>query len=353
MRTTRAPRNSEDTPMSELKHGDYVNDVNSILSQIEEDKDVSFNISDDEISSQIEEYKEERIEPSEGYVYVAREIIRQAGVENPNEYIYSGGSGGRQGTNPEPDAEEITETDDWITFEGCVIETSSPDTDGLIQTGTLADETGTINFTIWAKDGENPVETTLETGQSYRLESVVTDEFEQAGQMELNLRQVTEVSELTGDDAFDIDPENYEETISGAVVGFVEPMGLVDKCSNNECGRVYQEDECPNCGSTEPELTLRTKAILDTGDDTWTFILDSKQTEDNIGLSKKDAEELVRDHNDREAVKQYIEGKIHGEYWRLHGRDYGRNFQVNEVDLIDTPTITNLESIKSKIADLP
>jgi replication factor A1 len=340
--------------MSELKHPEFVENVNDILEGVEEKEGISIDVSDTEIDESIDEYQDERIEPDEGHIYVVRKLLRTAGVSSPNEYIYNGGSGERAGGNPNLNAEEITETDRWITFEGCVIETRQPDTDGLIQTGTLADDTGTINFTIWESNGENPIDERLKRGESYQLASVVTDLFEQAGQMELNIQQVTDIGRLEGDDAFDIDPENYQETISGSVVAFKSPMGLVDKCPNGNCGRVLQQrDECPDCGDIEAELTLRTKAVLDTGEEAWTFILDETQTNEEVNLSMEDAEELVREHNDRSVVNQYIQNQLHGEYLRLYGRNYGRNFTVDEVERIDPPTIGNLDSIKEQIADLP
>lgn len=343
--------------MTELKHQEHVDEVLNILDRVEDETDVSISVEPEAIDDRLEEFVGQRIEPDEGVRYVSREILRDAGVSNVNQYIQGGaGSRGNLGDNEQLVAEEIVEPDRWIAFEGTVIDLYEPSADAMVQNGVLADETGTIRFTVWEdNDGENTLDTELEQGKSYRLEPVVTNLFEQADQMELKLREATEVTELEGDDALDIDPETYTETVSGAIVSFQAPMGLVDRCPNQpECGRVVnQRDHCPDCGDIEAEIDLRTKAVLDTGAETFTVILNAEQTEREANLSLEDAEELVREHNDREVVRQYIEAELHGEYLHVHGMSHGRNFQVESVELIDPPAISDLDTIEQRLEELP
>jgi replication factor A1 len=62
---------------------------------------------------------------------------------------------------------------DWVTLEGVVVvlfETRSP---SVAQSGILADQSGIVRFTVWAK-AQAP---TLESGKWYRFESAAVDEF--------------------------------------------------------------------------------------------------------------------------------------------------------------------------------
>jgi len=79
---------------------------------------------------------------------------------------------------------------DWVTLEGVVtvlFESRSP---AVAQTGILADRSGTMRFTIWAK-AHAPV---LELGGWYRFESAVVDEYN--GQLSFKVHSGTTVSPL-------------------------------------------------------------------------------------------------------------------------------------------------------------
>ena len=341
--------------MTDLKHQEHVDDVLNIVGSAEEETGTSMSVDEEAISERIDDFIQKRMEPEKGVRVIAKEIIREAD-EDPYKFVRgTGASGASSGSNEQLTAEEIVEPDRWIAFEGTVIEVYDPAAEAMVQNGILADDTGSIRFTIWeSDDGGSPIDTDLEVGKSYRFEPVVTNLFEEAGQMELKLREATEVTELEGEDALDIDPDTYTETVSGAVINFQEPMGLVDRCPEPDCGRVVrQRDNCPDCGEIEAAIDLRTKAVLDDGDETWVIILDAEQTAQEANLTLEDAEDLVREHNDRDVVSQYIEAQLHGEYLHVHGMSHGRNFSVESVDLIDPPSIADFDSIRDRLVELP
>lgn len=80
--------------------------------------------------------------------------------------------------------------DEWATIEGKVVGLSSPVSPMIKQTGVIADATGAIQFTAWAR-ANAPL---LEMGQSYRIESVVVDEYR--GVPKLNFHAGTTITPL-------------------------------------------------------------------------------------------------------------------------------------------------------------
>lgn len=341
--------------MTDENHQEHIDDILEIVDTAETETGTTINVDEAEIAERLDKFVQKRMEPEQGVRVIAKELIRDAG-EDPYKFVRgSGTGGGASGSNEQLVAGDIEEEGRWIAFEGTVIELSDPNPDAMLQTGRLADDTGSIRFTIWETSDENsPIDTSLEVGESYRFEPVVTHLYEEAEQMELNFREVTEVTKLEGDDALDIDPDTYTETVSGTIINFQEPMGLVDRCPNDNCGRVVQQrDHCPDCGDIEAEIDLRTKAILDDGEDTWVIILDADQTAQEANLTLEDAEDLVREHNDRDVVNQYIEAQLHGEYLYVHGMSYGRGFTVNSIELIEPPSIGDLDTIRDRLMELP
>ncbi|QLH82164.1 replication factor A [Halosimplex pelagicum] len=337
--------------MSELKYPDAVDGVKDVLETAEQEEDVEIGVDDEAISERLEEYVDARIDPEDAVRYVVEDILEDAGVENTSEYT-RGVSGSRRGgstDNEQLTAEEIVEPNRWIEFEGTVIETFDTSSDSIAQQGRLADDTGTIRFTIWES---SDVETRLEEGKSYNLEPVVVNEFQ--GEFEIKLENVTDIAELKGDDALGIDPDEYTETVSGAIIKFQDQMGLIDRCPNEDCRRVLQQvNYCPDCGEVDSELDLRTKAVVDTGNDTWTIFLDEENTEALAHINLQEAKRMVEEHNDRSVVRWAIEEELHGEYLKLWGRDRGRRFDVEEFELAPSPKIDELQELQDELKGLP
>jgi replication factor A1 len=337
--------------MTELKYSDAVDDVKDVLETAEEKEDVEIGIGNEVISERLEEYVDARIAPEDAVRYVVEDILEDAGIEDTSQYT-RGVSGSRRGgstDNEQLTAKEIVEPNRWIEFEGTVIETFDTSSDSIAQQGRLADDTGTIRFTIWESSG---IETRLEEGKSYNLEPVVVNEFQ--GEFEIKIANVTDITELKGDDALGIDPDEYTETVSGAIIKFQDQMGLIDRCPNEDCRRVLRQvNHCPDCGEVDSVLDLRTKAVVDTGDDTWTIFLDEEDTEALAYMDLEEAQRIVEEHNDRAVVQWAIEEELHGEYLKLWGRDRGRRFDVEEFELAPSPNIEDLKELQAELQALP
>lgn len=335
--------------MTDIKHQEHVDEVREALDNAEKDG-ISVDVTDETISSGIEDHRQKRVDPEDAVRYVARNLLREAGADNPRQYLSSGSNPSPpSGVNPRKTAEQLTEEAEWIEFVGTVIESYDPSYSQMDQQGRLADETGAIRFVSWADSG---FDTELVTGETYRFDPVVTTEFD--GNVELKLTGTTEAERLEGDEALDIDPDTYTESIEGVLVEFQDQMGLVERCPNETCRMVLRDPTvCSECGEVESETDIRTKAVVDDGEDTWTVFLNAEQTDSLAQLTFEQAEQLAEEYDSTGVVKEYIESQLHGEYIRFHGRDRGRTFNVTDFELLNPPSVSDLDEIKHELEQLP
>lgn len=82
---------------------------------------------------------------------------------------------------------------EWATIEGKIVGLGRPVSSAISQSGIIADESGAIQFTAWAR-ANAPA---MEEGKSYRLESVVVDEYR--GVPKINFHAGTTVTEIEKD----------------------------------------------------------------------------------------------------------------------------------------------------------
>jgi replication factor A1 len=79
---------------------------------------------------------------------------------------------------------------EWVTVQGKVVALTSPPTPAIAQAGILADSSGAIRFTVWARAKAQA----LVAGKWYRMESAVVDEFR--GVEKLNIHSGTVITEV-------------------------------------------------------------------------------------------------------------------------------------------------------------
>ena len=79
---------------------------------------------------------------------------------------------------------------EWVTVQGKVVALTNPPTPAIAQAGILADPSGAVRFTVWARAKAKP----LSAGKWYRIESAVVDEFR--GVEKLNLHSGTTITEV-------------------------------------------------------------------------------------------------------------------------------------------------------------
>lgn len=85
---------------------------------------------------------------------------------------------------------EIASTGRWVDLEVKVLDLWEPANETISQTGLIGDGSGSMKFVKWAKSGLPD----LETGKSYRLSRVVTDEFQ--GRFSVKLNRTSQIVPL-------------------------------------------------------------------------------------------------------------------------------------------------------------
>ena len=220
---------------------------------------------------------------------------------------------------------EIDAPEEWITVEVKVVELWEPSSESIGQTGLVGDETGTVKFTSWEKSDVPE----LEEGATYRLENVVTDEFQ--GNMSIKLNSSTEVERVDAE----IEVGEQEIEVEGALVAIQSGSGLIKRCPEEGCTRVLQNGRCSEHGDVEGEFDMRIKGVLDDGKETYNVLLDREATERVTGIEMEEAKQEAMDALDTSVVTDRIESLLVGRYFRVEGPRVGRYVLGEEVKEVD------------------
>lgn len=268
----------------------------------------------DDIESRLENLVDEyKVPIDEARRSVENQLSDETGVERGS----GGGGGSTYGEIAELDA-----PDEWTNLRVKVVELWDSDSDAVAQSGLIGDETGRIKFTSWAKS-DLP---TLDEGESYELENVVTDEFQE--RIGVNLNSSTEITELDED----VEVGNADIEVSGAFVDVQSGSGLIKRCPEDDCTRVLQNGRCSEHGEVEGEFDLRVKGVIDDGEKVYDVLLDREQTEDVTGITMEEAKQESMDALDTSVVTDQIEDELIGRYYRVEGPRIGRYVLVNEME---------------------
>lgn len=233
---------------------------------------------------------------------------------------------------------DIDTPEEWLTIEATVVDLWEPQSDAIGQVGLLGDETGTVKFTAWAKS-DLPA---LTEGESYRLQNVVTDEYQ--GRFSVKLNRTTTIEELDSD----IDVSERTESVTGALIDIQSGSGLIKRCPVEECTRVLQNGRCSEHGDVDGEFDLRIKAVLDDGTTAHEVIFDRETTESITGVDLETAKNMAMDALDTDVVLEEMEGELLGRYYRVDGPVLGRYLLVEDFEAVEAPTDVDDLLIKAR-----
>jgi replication factor A1 len=242
------------------------------------------------------------------------------------------------GTSQSATVADVDTSEEWLDLTVKVVDLWEPAADSIAQVGLLGDETGTIKFTKWAKSELD----SLEEGSVYRLENVVTDEYQ--GRFSVKLNSSTTIEELdedieVGDDSTDVE---------GALVDIQSGSGLIKRCPEDDCTRVLQNGRCSEHGDVDGEFDLRIKGVLDDGTDIYEVIFNQESTEELTGISLEEAQQMAMDALDTEVVVEEMRGMVLGRYYRVSGPTLGRYVLANDIEQLGKPTDTESVLIKAR-----
>jgi len=284
-----------------------------IAERFSEQADVSVDDVEERLQNLVEEYK---VPMDEARRSVTSHFAKETGVSRDE----LGSEGSENATVAQIDTPE-----EWLTVDVKVAELWEPSSDSIAQTGLVGDETGTIKFTSWAKS-DVP---TLEEGATYRLQNVVTDEFQ--GRMSVKLNSSTEVEEIDAE----IEVGEQEIEVEGALVAVQSGSGLIKRCPEDDCTRVLQNGRCSEHGEVEGEFDMRVKGVLDDGNKTYDVLLDRDATERVTGIEMEEAKQEAMDALDTSVVTDRIKSLLVGRYFRVEGPRVGRYVLGDDVEEVD------------------
>jgi len=116
------------------------------------------------------------------------------------------------------------QAEQWVNIEGIVVVLFPSRSPSVAQSGIIADGSGTIRFTVWAK-ANAPM---METGNWYRIESSVADEYN--GQISLKVHSGTTITPLNPEDIPQIEVSDINMvkpgvvSVRGKVIRVEKPM---------------------------------------------------------------------------------------------------------------------------------
>ena len=223
---------------------------------------------------------------------------------------------------------DIDAPEEWLDVTVKIVDLWEPNADSIAQVGLLGDETGTVKFTKWAKS-ELPE---LDEGAVYRLEGVVTDEYQ--GRFSVKLNSATTIEELDTD----IEVGDDSAEVEGALVDIQSGSGLIKRCPEEGCTRVLQNGRCSEHGDVEGEFDLRIKGVLDDGVEIHETIFNQESTEELTGITLEEAQEMAMDALDTEVVVEEMRETVLGRYYRVSGPTLGRYVLANDIERLGAPT---------------
>jgi len=299
-----------------MSERDLATHADEIHEQFSDHLDVTVEEILERLEALVEDYK---VPVDEARRSVVSHYLDEAGLER--EDIGGGGGGG----NETVDVADIDEPEQWVDLTAKVVDLWEARSDAVGQVGLLGDPTGTVKFTAWAKS-DLPE---LVEGEVYRLENVVTDEYE--GRYSVKLNRTTTIERL--DESLEVGDNETE--VEGALVDIQSGSGLIKRCPDEDCTRVLQNGRCSEHGEVEGEFDLRIKGVLDDGDAVHEVIFDREATEDLTGMSLEEAKDMAMDALDTTVVADEMGADTLGRYYRVAGPTMGRYVLANEVERLD------------------
>jgi replication factor A1 len=184
-----------------------------------------------------------------------------------------------------------------------------------VWSGTVADETGKVEFSSWHDFG-------LEVGEVVRLRGGYIRTWRGVPQLSFDGRD--EVERVDGDslpsaEDLEVDTvvtiEDLERrggapsvAVQGIVIEVREGSGLVFRC--NECRRVVRKGTCSIHGRVESTPDMRVKAVVDDGTGSLSLIVGREITERLLGKTLDECKALAQEAFDSEVVRDLLVDRL-------------------------------------------
>jgi len=193
--------------------------------------------------------------------------------------------------------------------------------DRILQSGLIADETGSVRFVMWKEEGRER----LNPGTVYTIFYATVDEFN--GRLSLTLNSATVVPEEG-----DIEVNRGDTSFEGVFVHLSPGSGLIKRCPVEGCNRVLsRQNYCP-IHEIQPtfQYDLRIKGWLDNGVETREVLIQRAETEGLVGMTLEQAREIAENTPlGMDEIFLRFRDALLGRYFSCKGREMGGRLLVS------------------------
>jgi replication factor A1 len=302
-----------------------------------------FDVTKDTIRDRFQAFQAKGVSPGEVEKVVTKNLLRDKGVDDPESVINrqetAAAVASASDVTPITDILEDGQGGQWYSINAKFLQEFSSDSSKISQKGILADETGEIGFTVWASSSlpERP----LSPGESYHLDGVVTNWWEEGETLEIHLQSETEIHRLQTEIAVN--------THEGVLISLLSSSGLIERCPDDTCSRVLKDGRCKAHGPVDGQFDLRIKGVLDTGAATTTIYLNQEQTTQLTGISMREAKQMAQKQIDKTVVREAIRKEVIGKYFHVEGRRISTGLAVDSVQALVRPGVEQYESTMERL----
>ena len=213
-----------------------------------------------------------------------------------------------------------------VCVRGKVVQEWEATHDRILQSGLIADETGSVRFVLWKEEGRER----LNPGGIYTIYYAAADEFN--GRLSLTLNSATMVPEEG-----DLQVSTGSSSFQGAFVHLAPGSGLIRRCPVEGCNRVLsRQNYCP-VHEIQPQYQydLRIKGWLDDGLETREILIQRGETESLVGMTLDQAKELAENNplGMDEVFLRFRESLL-GRYLSCRGRLIENRMLVSGCDIL-------------------
>ncbi|WP_302083865.1 hypothetical protein [Salinibaculum rarum] len=176
---------------------------------------------------------------------------------------------------------------------------------------------------------------------SFEPKAVTSDTSQSETRTPGNIRSAEDILDVAGH------PDDLT-TITGRIMAFREPTGLVKQC--DACDRFLQHNQCPEHGprGNTGEDMLRIAATIHDGETSHKVVFDQELTEGLTGFSVEDAREIAAEHMDRGVVRDEFEDRLLQTHVEITGSQSDDEFHVADAALF-TPNNANAVEVPTTL----
>jgi replication factor A1 len=213
-----------------------------------------------------------------------------------------------------------------------------------VWSGSLADETGRIEFSSWHDFG-------LAQGDVVHLQGGYIRTWRGVPQLSFDGRD--DVEKVDGSDlppAEELDVDNlvtiddlerrggaHSVSVNGIVIEVREGSGLVFRCT--ECRRVVRKGTCSIHGRVESTPDMRVKGVVDDGTGSLSVIIGRDLTEGLLGKTLEECKAMAQDSFDAEVVRDLLVDRLVAKPVKVSGNvvsdDFGLMMIVRDVSDVE------------------